>query len=450
MADAIVKLSRVSKFYKLYDSKRDRFREALDPWRRKRHREFYALRDVNLEVKRNEILGIVGRNGAGKTTLLKVIAGVVPANSGQVAVNGKVSAMLDVSAGLNPDLDGIQNIYFGGIMLGFSRQEMRRKLDDIVAFADIGDFIRQPMRTYSSGMRARLGFALAVNVDPEILIVDEVLAVGDELFRRKCYARMEALLKGGCTVFYVSHNINTVNELCTRAVLFDGGELLLDGPTKAVTMYYLRLMNASKETQAVVRSEIRDLNKNPAKKGNISFSSARQEKKDLSDDESLDRLMPFYIPELVPQSTLIQKNHDVAIEDIQLTTAIGERVNVLVMGEEYHLSFKVRFDMDAIDVGFGVAIKSQKGVNLCNCNSKGDFIPFIEKGREATVHFYFTCNLLQGSYFFTLNAAADISGKREVLMQIQDALVFKVLKDKKTMNIGGLLYCNQFLETEIT
>jgi len=445
-----VRLQNVSKYYKLYDSKRDRFREAFDLRRRKRHREFYALRGIDLEIKKGEILGVVGRNGAGKSTLLKILSGVIQANSGQVEVNGRVSALLELGAGLNPNLDGIQNIYFGGIMMGFSREEMKRRIEEIVAFADIGEFINQPMRTYSSGMRARLGFALAVNVSPDILIVDEVLSVGDELFRRKCYAKMEAIMDAGCTVLYVSHNSNAINQFCSRVALLDNGELLLQGPPKTVTMYYLRLMNASPETRMAVRGEVKELNKDPARKNALAHRGAEQRKKNLGDDEPFNRLLPFFIPELIPQSTLIQKNHEVAIEDVRLLTPGGERVNVLVMGEDYHLSFRVRFDMDAVNVGFGVAIKSQKGFNLCNCNLKGDFIPFIDKGRQVTVHFYFDCNMLPDNYFFTVNAAAEISGRREVLMLIQDALVVKVQSDRKKNNIGGVLFCNQNLEIEIT
>ncbi len=446
---AAIRLQNVSKFYKLYDCKHDRFREAFDPRRRKRHREFYALRDIDLDVKGGEILGIVGRNGAGKSTLLKILSGVIPANAGRVEINGRVSALLELGSGLNPNLDGIQNIFFGGIMMGFSREEMKRRLDDIVAFAGIGEFIRQPMRTYSTGMRARLGFALAVNVSPDILIVDEVLAVGDELFRRKCYAKMESIMAAGCTVLLVSHNSNTINEFCHRAILLDGGELLLDGPPKTVSMNYLRLMNASAENAAAVRKEIRQLNRDEARKNTLSCRGGTAAGRNEPDaDGSARRPVPFFIPELIPKSTLIQKNHDVSIDDIQLLTQSGERVNVLVMGEEYHLVFKVRFGVDAVEAGFGVAIKSQKGVNLCNGNLNGRLIPRVGKGQPVTAHFHFSCAMLPGNYFATLNVSANISGERAILIQIQDALVFKVLSGRKMDDIGGLIYCGQSLEVE--
>jgi lipopolysaccharide transport system ATP-binding protein len=449
MAEIAVRLENVSKVYKLYDSKRDRLKEALDPRRRKRHREFYALRDVDMEVKKGEILGIVGRNGAGKSTLLKLIAGVIPPSRGRVEVRGRVSALLDLGAGMNPNLDGVQNILFGGIMLGFTMEEMKRKLDGIVAFADIGKFIRQPLRTYSSGMRARLGFALAVNVEPEILVVDEVLAVGDELFRRKCYAKMESLMGAGCTVVFVSHAVNTVNDLCHRVVLIDGGNLLMNGPPRIVTMFYLKLLNASGTNAAQVRGEIKHLNAAAALPKAFSVSTMRAEKKCPAEADEDGPLRAAYVPGLVPKSTLVQRNHDVDISDVEIVSGAAERVNVLVMGEDYHLTFKAVFNQEACGVSFGTAVKSEKGVVLCSANLRGDFIPLIEKGQRATVHFVFTCNLLPGNYYVTLNASEDRSGKREVLIQIQDVLIFKVLADRKTGNIGGLSYCNQFLEVEI-
>ena len=260
MNDVAVKLEQVSKHYKLYDSPKDRFKEALDPFRRRRYREFFALNHIDLEIKKGEILGVVGRNGSGKSTLLKLIAGVIPPSSGRLTVNGNVSAMLELGSGLNPDMNGIQNIYFGGIMLGISPEEMKTKVDEIVAFAEIGDFINQPLKTYSSGMKARLGFALAISIKPEILVVDEVLSVGDDLFKRKCYTKIEELFKSRCTVFFVSHSISSVVEICTRTILLDKGELILEGPPAFVTRYYQKLLYALPPNQDETRDEIIRLN----------------------------------------------------------------------------------------------------------------------------------------------------------------------------------------------
>ena len=217
----VISIKNLSKVYKLYDKKSDRIKEALSARRRKYHCDFYALRNINLEVKKGEILGIVGRNGAGKTTLLEVIAGILTPTGGQAQIDGNVSALLALGIGFNPERTGVENIYVNGTLKGFSKEEMDNKIEKILDFADIGNFACQPVKTYSSGMQARLGFAVAVHMDPEILIVDEVLAVGDELFRRKCYAKMEEIFKSGCTVLFVSHTVNTINEICTRAILLD-------------------------------------------------------------------------------------------------------------------------------------------------------------------------------------------------------------------------------------
>jgi len=272
MAEIAVLLKDVSRLYKLYDSPKDRLREALHPFSKKLHRDFYALKNINLEVRKGEVLGIVGRNGSGKSTLLMIASRVIPPSSGQITVNGSVSAMLELGAGMNPDFDGIQNVYFGGIMLGLSRETMKQRMDEIIAFADIGEFIRQPLKTYSAGMKARLGFALAVSVQPEILIIDEVLAVGDELFRRRCNAKIDELIKAGCTVLFVSHSINSIIEVCSRAILLDNGELILEGSPKLVTMNYQRLLFAAPGTCHRIREEILRLNRD------------ENHKKEFSDD----------------------------------------------------------------------------------------------------------------------------------------------------------------------
>jgi len=194
-SEIAISLKNVSKYYKLYNKPKDRLKEALSRSGKIYHKKFYATKNLDLEIKKGEILGIVGKNGSGKSTLLKLITGVLTPDEGSITVNGKISALLELGSGFNPEFTGMQNIFFYGTILGFSKEEMKEKLDDILAFADIGDFIQQPLKTYSSGMKSRLGFAVAVHIDPEILILDEVLAVGDILFRRKCYAKMEEFFK---------------------------------------------------------------------------------------------------------------------------------------------------------------------------------------------------------------------------------------------------------------
>lgn len=238
MDDIAIKVDAVSKYYKLYKSSGDRLKEALNPFGKKYHKDFYALKNIDLEVKKGEILGIIGLNGSGKSTLLKLITGVLTPTSGKVVVSGNISALLELGSGFNPDFTGLQNIYFYGIILGYSKNKVREKLDEILKFADIGEFIHQPLKTYSSGMKSRLGFAVAVNVEPDILILDEVLAVGDAGFQRKCYAKIDEMFSKGCTVILVSHNDQAIAKMCTRVILLNDHQLVLSGKPKDVLLLY--------------------------------------------------------------------------------------------------------------------------------------------------------------------------------------------------------------------
>lgn len=195
MNNIAIKIENLSKIYKLYDKPIDRLKEALSISRKKRHKDYYALNDINLEIKKGEIVGIVGTNGSGKSTILKIITGVLTPTTGTINIDGKISALLELGAGFNPEYTGIENIYLNGTMLGYSKEEMETKIPKIIEFADIGDFIYQPVKTYSSGMFARLAFAVSINVDPDILIVDEALSVGDTRFQKKCYRKMEEFKK---------------------------------------------------------------------------------------------------------------------------------------------------------------------------------------------------------------------------------------------------------------
>jgi lipopolysaccharide transport system ATP-binding protein len=450
MSDITVKLENISKFYKLYNSPKDRLKEALHPFKKKYHSRFYALKDINLEIKKGEILGIVGRNGSGKSTLLKLITGIIQPSFGGVAVSGAVSALLELSSGLNPEFTGIQNIYFSGTMMGFSRKEMEEKTEDIVSFADIGDFIHQPLKTYSSGMKARLGFALAINMEPEILILDEVLAVGDELFKRKCYAKMEEFFKSGCSVLYVSHSLNTVNELCSRAILLDYGELILEGPPKFVTTYYQKLLYVNTKDIDAFRNEIIQLNKDEEKKKRFAVDLEKKEvkteaeKKPQIDKETQgEELKAFYSPNLKPKSTVITKNEDVDIYDIYIRTLDGKKVNMLVMNEEYVYRFKIKFNIDAVDVATGSPFKTQKGFIVTNAHLKNNYIEKVTKGSEYLIEWRFKCILLPGIYYTNASVGANVENDLKLLVRIVDAYVFKV-QSIENLPYGGIVHCNQY------
>ena len=223
MSEIAISINHLSKVYKLYDKPVDRLKESLGLTKQKKYREHYALRDVSFQVKRGETVGIIGTNGSGKSTILKIITGVLNPTQGEVQVNGRISALLELGAGFNMEYSGLENVYLNGTMIGFTREEIDKKLDDILAFADIGDFIHQPVKTYSSGMFVRLAFAVAINIEPEILIVDEALSVGDVFFQAKCYKKFEDFKKMGKTILFVSHDLGSISKYCDRVVLRDDG-----------------------------------------------------------------------------------------------------------------------------------------------------------------------------------------------------------------------------------
>jgi len=255
--DLAIKVTNVSKVYKLYDKPSHRLKEAINPFGKKYHKEFYALNDVSIEVKKGETIGIVGKNGSGKSTLLQLISGVLTSSSGTIDVNGKISALLELGAGFNPELTGIENIFLNGIIMGLTRDEMSERINDIISFADIGEFVYQPVKVYSSGMFVRLAFACAVNADPEILIVDEALAVGDIRFQLKCIDK-----KKGKTILFVSHETSSIRNFCERAIWLMDGRTYVNGEVNRVIDLYNDFMkielenNESPQINEVVKKDI--------------------------------------------------------------------------------------------------------------------------------------------------------------------------------------------------
>lgn len=248
--ETIIDIKHLNKIYNLYDKPIDRLKEGLSLSHKCYHKEHYALNDISLEVKKGESVGIVGKNGSGKSTLLKIITGVLNPSSGEISVRGKISALLELGAGFNPEYTGIENIYLNGTMMGYSKTEMDRKVESIISFADIGDFIYQPVKTYSSGMFARLAFAVSINVEPEILIVDETLSVGDTRFQIKCMDKMKEMIQGGTTVLFVSHDINAIRRFCTRCIWINEGKLKENGSVNTVSDHYidfLKMLDAGTE-----------------------------------------------------------------------------------------------------------------------------------------------------------------------------------------------------------
>ena len=260
--ETIIDIKHLSKVYHLYDRPVDRLKEVFSLRRKSFHREHNALKDISLRVQKGDCVGIVGKNGSGKSTLLKIIAGVVSPTGGEVAIKGKISALLELGAGVNPEYTGLENIYLNGTMMGYSRTEMAKKVNDIIAFADIGDYIHQPVKTYSSGMFARLAFAVSISVEPDILIVDEVLSVGDARFQVKCIDKMKELKAMGTTILFVSHATEQIKRFCNKAVWMQDGEIRQIGEAgETVDIYenYMRFGdNAATKTEGKQESPVRE------------------------------------------------------------------------------------------------------------------------------------------------------------------------------------------------
>jgi lipopolysaccharide transport system ATP-binding protein len=429
-------LENLSKVYKRYHHPTERLKELLLPGKVKAE-TFWALRDINLEIHAGETVGIIGRNGSGKSTLLQIIAGTLQPSQGQVTVNGRVSALLELGSGFNPEFTGKQNVFFNGRILGLTQEEIASRFDDIAAFADIGDFIHQPVKTYSSGMYVRLAFAVAINADPDILIVDEALSVGDEAFQRKCFARIYDLQEKGATVLFVSHSAGSIVELCDRAALIDNGEIILQGAPKIVIANYQKFLFAPIDK----RSELREMYKREGAGDDTSladqFSNAEAaqeiKERDRQDDPETSRIFEVgYDPYLKPQHTVEYQSHGAKIKNPAVTTLEGRPANLLLRNEKYLYSYSVYFSQEAFQVRFGMMIKTITGFELGGAASHtyGNEIDYVSAGSLVYVSFEFLCALTPGAYFLNSGVVGRVNGEEIYLDRAVDASMFKVQPDQ--------------------
>lgn len=409
MRDPLIVVDDVSKYYKLYTDKKDRFKEALHPFGKIYHHPFYALRHINCTIHKGEIVGILGKNGSGKSTLLKIISRVLAPNHGSVTVNGHISALLELGAGFNPEFSGIENIYFYGTILGLDRRQIDENLEEIIRFTDIGEYIHQPLKSYSSGMRARLAFAVAVHIKPDILILDEVLSVGDTLFQRKSFAKMQELFEQGSTVIYVSHNLPSIVELCTRAILLHDHTIVMDGNPKDVVKQYQKLLYSEERSEST---------------SSDTAIEAQQE-------------IPLFLPDLVTENLTVQGENSAIIDGIKIIDHTESCVNVLQTHHIYTLQYRVHFRRKAAKVVFGAQIVSLKGVRISGA-SMSNIKEYLAVNDQDTylVSWSFTCKLLNGTYFFNIGVA-DFTQETPVFMcRIADAYAFKVENDEPTLSAG--------------
>jgi len=411
--NSVIKVHNVTKVYRLYNNPIDRLKESLHPFKRTYHRDFYALKDINFEIKKGETVGIIGRNGSGKSTLLKIIAGVLTPTKGRVNIHGKVSAILELGAGFHPEMNGLENIYLNTSINGMSRSDADAKIDEIIAFSELEEFVHQPLKTYSSGMKARLAFGVAITIEPDILIVDEALAVGDAAFQRKCFAKMEQLRESGVTILFVSHSEASITALCNRAIWISNGEKIIDAEPKLVTGLYMKNANKKQINKQEIQKELEEL-----------------EKKNEETDKKEKKIKPksqieeCYDPSLKPRSTIYYEEKGAKISDVKITTMDGDEVNILLHGKEYLYKYKVKANQNIQDPRFGCLIKNKQGIGLAGGSYS---LLEQEEKRNLAVGSYdiawkFKCIFNEGVY--SLNAG--FSSNKEHLHRIIDAYLFKV------------------------
>jgi lipopolysaccharide transport system ATP-binding protein len=440
-----LRVQNVSKCFFMFDSPRMRLKQFVFPRLQRTMRskpknyfkEFWALKDISFDVRKGETVGIVGRNGAGKSTLLQLVCGTLTPTGGTIDTNGFVAALLELGSGFNPEFSGRENVYMNGYVLGLSKDDIDNRFDEIAAFADIGYFIEQPVKTYSSGMFVRLAFAVSVCVDPDILIVDEALSVGDEAFQRKCFARIEKLQSRGGTILFVSHSASTVIELCDRAILLDCGELLFDGVPKKAVSYFQRLIYAPKEKQPLIREEIKFAYTKSQDLEQVFDAPVERSTKieALSMEDSLDG----YDPNFRPQSTYRYVAKGAEIEDVKILDLGGKRVNILSSGGTYVYSYRVCFERSAMRVRFGMLIKTVNGYELGGAVSAPSFqegIEFVESGSLYEVEFRFQCLLASGTYFLNAGVMGIVDELEEFLCRILDVDMFRVIAPVKSTTTG--------------
>jgi lipopolysaccharide transport system ATP-binding protein len=436
-AEIAIKVENLSKCYQIYDKPRDRLFQMLTRGRRQYFREFWALKDVSFEIIKGETVGIVGRNGSGKSTLLQLICGTLNPTSGNIETNGRIAALLELGSGFNPEFTGRENVYMNGAVLGLSNEEIDKRFDEIAAFAEIGNFIDQPVKTYSSGMVVRLGFAVAINSSPEILIVDEALAVGDELFQRKCFSRIEAIRTNGATILFVSHSGGQIVELCDRAILMDCGEKLAFGGPKQIVGRYQKLLYVPTESRSLIREQIR--NENLELMDADSYVRNQTEVLQQFEDLVTNQELPeSFDPNLMPSSTIEYESYGAFIESPSILTLEGEKVNNLTRGKLYRYTYNVLFTQNASNVRFGMLIKTTSGVELGGCassNSAKSALAYVEAGTTYQIEFCFKCSLNSGIYFLNAGLVGDVNGSETYLHRLVDVAMFRVLSE--TDNLGN-------------
>ena len=411
--DSVIEIKNISKIYNLYNKPSDRLKEALFS-RKSRHTEFAALNDVSFNVNKGEILGIIGKNGSGKSTILKIITSVLTPTSGECIVKGKIAALLELGAGFNMEYTGIENIYLNGQMIGFSKDEMDKKLQDIIDFADIGEHIYQPVKTYSSGMFARLAFSVAISVDPDILIVDEALSVGDVFFQNKCYRRFEEFREQGKTILFVTHDMGSVIRYCNRCVLLNAGKKVAEGKPQEMVDLYKRIMvgqwNENEESSEEASS--------------IQSSNVKNDqlwKDQISTNPDIE----------------VYGDGRADIIDFGIFSDTGDIGNNVYKGDYYSIKMRVRINEDNLNPIFAFKLRDIKGTELTGTNTMLEDIDTSQckKGDIVTITFRQKQYLQPGQYLVSLGCTAFEGDQFVVYCRNYNCCVLGVVAQKGTIGI---------------
>lgn len=400
-----ISVDHISKIYKLYDRNRDRLKEALHIGKNIHCREHFALDNVSFDVYKGETVGIIGTNGSGKSTILKIITGVLSPTAGNLNISGRISALLELGAGFNMEFTGIENIYLNGTMLGFSEKEIDDKLESILEFADIGDFVYQKVKTYSSGMFVRLAFAVAINIDPEILIVDEALSVGDVFFQNKCYRKFEDFKKQGKTILFVSHDLGSISKYCDRVILLEKGHKIGEGEPKEIIDMYKKVLVGQLD-------QISNTNK----------SSQTQSGSKWKDQMQLNPNVDEYGSGLAE------------FEDYCAYDNSGTITNTIIKGEEFTVKVKIRFFERLQDPIFALSFKNMQGTEITGTNTMFEKITTgtPEAGDVYTVTFTQNMSLQGGEYLISLGCVGYREGNFTVYHRLYDVFNLTVISSKNT------------------
>lgn len=417
--DIAISVQNLSKSYKMYGSPTDRLKEFLHPSRKSFHRKFWALREISFDIEKGMTFGIIGQNGSGKSTLLQIISGIIRPTYGSVTVNGRISALLELGAGFHRDFSGRENVFMQGTLMGISREEMEKNFDSIQEFADIGNFINQPVKTYSSGMYVRLAFATAVNVDPDILIIDEVLAVGDDMFKRRCFSKIEEFQEQGKTILFVSHSLPNITTICSAALLIDKGQLLEIGSPKEIVNSYSELL-AERE---------------------IDYTRRLNKKNDNFKKETDDRL------ENGNSSEKRFGTGEAEIKEFYMIDDSNQETNMLNVGQRYKFRTVILFKKEVLKPDIGISIITVNGLEVYGiCLSVADFPMYsVEPEAKIAVEFELINNLNPGIYSVNVSVAEHLTEERIFLKRHLDIQTFNVVGNIKSY---GLVDMNAKIKVE--